>query len=202
MMHTLASWLLAAALVAAVGTTTSAQDVAASPAPAPTQAPAVKAEKAKDDNALPWTGPRVELGYRIYSLSNANGGGAVSSATFAGYLPTRFLRAGGGLEAGGRAYEYGPTEGLLSGNAFAGYQHLRDLGRVVPYVVAVGELGILLGKRFHTPVTDLVRGAGVEIGADVNVVRSFYLGLGLSYMVYSIDGLSYDTFGLRLSIGL
>jgi len=69
-------------------------------------------------------------------------------------------------------------------------------------VVAVGELGFLLGKRFHTPVARLVRGAGVEIGADVNIVRSFYLGLGLGYMVYSIDGLAYDTFGLRLSMGL
>lgn len=149
-----------------------------------------------------WTGPRVELSYRIYSLSDSNGGGAVNSAAFAGYLPTRAVRAGGGLEAGGRAYEYGPTEGLLSSHVFAGYQHLHDLGRVVPYVVALGELGVLIGKRFHTPLTRLVRGAGVEIGADVNVVRSLYVGLGLSYMVYTIDDLSYDTFGLRLSIGL
>lgn len=171
------------------------------PAEAPVE-PAPPVRAAAREAPLTWTGPRVELGYRIYSLADSAGGGAVNSATFSGFLPTRFLRAGGGLEAGGRAYEYGPTEGLFSGNAFVGYQHLRDLGRVAPYVVAVGELGFLLGKRFHTPVTRFARGAGIEIGADVNVVRSFYLGLGLSYMVYSIDGLSYDTFGLRLSMGL
>ncbi len=154
------------------------------------------------ERGLSWTGPRVELGYRIYSLTDDAGGGAVSSATFSGFLPTRFVRAGGGLEAGGRGYEYGATEGLFSGNAFVGYQHLRDLGRMAPYVVAVGELGFVLGKRFHTPRTNLIRGAGVEIGADVNVVRSFYLGLGLGYMVYSLDDLAYNSFGLRLSAGL
>lgn len=177
-------------------TTPAQPEAAATPAPVPVDA------KPAPRPGSTWTGPRVELSYRIYSLSDSNGGGAVNSAAFAGYLPTRAVRAGGGLEAGGRAYEYGPTEGLLSGHVFAGYQHLHDLGRVVPYVVALGELGVMIGKRFHTPLTRMVRGAGIEIGADVNVVRSLYVGLGLSYMVYSIDDLSYDTFGLRLSIGL
>jgi len=167
--------------------------------PAPSQA--ADAETASKQPST-WTGPRVELSYRVYSLSDSLGGGAVNSVAFAGFLPTRTVRAGGGLEAGGRAYQYGPTEGLLSGHAFVGYQHLRDLGRVVPYVVALGELGVVIGKRFHTPVTRMLRGAGIEIGADVNVVRSLYLGLGLSYMVYTMDDLAYETFGLRLSIGL
>ncbi len=149
-----------------------------------------------------WKGPRVELAYRLYTLTDSAGGGAVSSAAFSGFLPTRFVRAGGGLEAGGRSYAYGATEGLFSGNAFAGYQHLRDLGRVVPYVVAVGELGFVLSKRFHTPRTNLIRGLGLEIGADVNIVRSLYAGIGLSYTVYTLDGLAYDSFGLRISVGL
>jgi hypothetical protein len=172
------------------------------PATQPAPSPVAPAPEAAGKPPSTWTGPRVELSYRIYSLSDSSGGGAVNSVAFAGFLPTRVVRAGGGVEAGGRAYEYGPTEGLLSGHAFAGYQHLADLGRVVPYVVALGELGVVIGKRFHTPVTRLVRGAGIEIGADVNVVRSFYVGLGLSYMVYTMDDLAYDTFGLRLSIGL
>jgi hypothetical protein len=149
-----------------------------------------------------WTGPRVELAYRIYALSDTQGGGAVSSACFSGFLPTRYIRAGGGLEAGGRAYDYGATEGLLGANVFAGYQHLHDLGRFVPFVVGVGELGVVFGKRFHTPVTRAIRGAGLELGANVNLVRTLYVGLGLSFMVYTMDGLAYDTFGLRLSIGL
>ncbi len=161
--------------------------------------------QAQGRRAIPasvWAGPRVALGYRRYTLTDSAGGGAVNSATFSGFLPTRFVRAGGGLEAGGRQYAYGPTEGLFSGNAFAGYQHLGDLGRVLPYVVAVGELGFVLSKRFHSPRANLLRGAGVEIGADLNLVRSFHVGLGLSYLRYSLDGLAYNSFGLRLSIGL
>jgi hypothetical protein len=149
-----------------------------------------------------WTGPRVALSYRVYSLRDWQGGRHVQSAAFSGFLPTRYVRLGGGLEAGGRAYEHGSTEGLLSGNVFAGYQHLGDLGRVLPYLVAVGELGTTFGKRFHTPVSRLFRGAGLELGADVNLVRSLFVGVGLSFMLYTMDDLRYDTFGLRLSIGL
>jgi hypothetical protein len=149
-----------------------------------------------------WTGPRVELSYRLRSLSDSAGGGSAQTAAFAGFLPTRQFRGGGGVEGGGRAYRYGATEGLVSGYAFAGYQHLKDLGRFVPYLVAIGEVGALLGKRFHTPVTRLLRGAGVELGCDVNLVRSMYVGLGASFMMYTLDGLAYRSFGLRVSLGL
>jgi hypothetical protein len=152
--------------------------------------------------AKAWTGPRVALSYRLYSLRDWQGGGRVNSVAFSGFLPTRYVRAGGGAEAGGRNYEHGTTEGLLSGNIFAGYQHLGDLGRVLPYLVAVGEFGFTFGKRFHTPVSRGFRGAGVELGADINLVRSLYVGVGLSYMLYTMGGLGYDTFGMRLSIGL
>jgi hypothetical protein len=144
----------------------------------------------------------VELSYRLYSLRDSAGGGLVQSVAFSGFLPTRAVRAGGGLEAGARSYDWGPGDGLLSGNLFVGYQHLRDLGRVVPYAVAVGELGMMLQKRYHTPLVGLIRGAGVELGADINLVRSLYVGVGLTFMLYTLDGLLYDTFGLRVSIGL
>jgi hypothetical protein len=150
----------------------------------------------------PWTGPRVALSYRLYSLRDSAGGGLVQSAAFSGFLPTRAVRAGAGLEAGARNYDYGPGDGVLSGNVFVGYQHLRDLGRVVPYAVAVGELGMVLQKRYHTPLVRLIRGAGVELGADINLVRSLYMGVGLTFMLYTLDDLLYDTFGLRVSIGL
>jgi len=153
-------------------------------------------------NPADWTGPRVALSYRLYSLHDSQGGGRVSTAGFSGFLPTRYVRAGGGLEAGARRYDYADSEGLLSGNLFVGYQHLHDLGRFVPYAVVLGELGILFEKRFHTPQTQLIRGAGLELGANVNLIRSLYVGVGLSFMLYTIDGLAYDTFGLRLSIGL
>lgn len=149
-----------------------------------------------------WQGPRVELSYRLYSLSDAQGGGLVNSAAFAGFLPTRFIRAGGGVEAGARHYSYGSADALFSGNLFVGYQHLNQWAPFVPYAVLVGELGVLLEKRFHTPITHGLRGAGVEVGGDVNLIRSLYVGVGLSFMLYTMDDLAYETLGLRLSVGL
>lgn len=162
----------------------------------------VRAEDKAAAASAGWTGPRVELSYRLYSLRDAAGGGLVQTAAFSGFLPTRAVRAGGGLEGGARHYDYGTNDGILSGNLFVGYQHLRDLGRVVPYAVAVGEIGMLLRKRYHTPSVGFIRGAGVELGADINLVRSMYLGVGLTFMLYTLDDLFYDTFGLRVSIGL
>lgn len=169
------------------------------------RAPADRPRAARRDEApdpATWTGPRVALSYRLYSLRDSQGGGRVSTAGFSGFLPTRYVRAGGGLEAGSRRYEYAAGEGLLSGNVFVGYQHLHDLGRFVPYALVLGELGFLFQKRFHTPQTELFRGAGLELGASVNLIRSLYVGMGVSFMMYTMDGLAYDTFGLRLSIGL
>src|SRR5688500_5694050 len=105
--------------------------------------PAPRAQPRKSEPADPaaWTGPRVALSYRLYSLNDSQGGGRVNTAGFSGFLPTRYVRAGGGLEAGSRRYEYSDGEGVLSGNLFAGYQHLHDLGRFVPYAVVLGELG-------------------------------------------------------------
>jgi hypothetical protein len=181
---------------------------AEAPASTPSEQPKAPAASAEDSDAAdtpakkPWTGPRVALSYRLYSLRDWQGGKFVQSAAFTGFLPTRYVRAGGGVEGGARAYELGDSEGLVSGNLFAGYQHLRDLGRLVPYLVAVGELGVTFGKRFHTPVSRMFRGAGVELGADVNLVRGLFVGIGLGFMLYTMDDLRYETFGLRLSIGL
>jgi hypothetical protein len=149
-----------------------------------------------------WKGPKVQLSYRIYSLHDWQGGGIVNTAAFSGFLPTRYFRAGGGVEAGARGYEYGDAEGLLSGHLFAGYQHLGDLGRLVPYLVAMGEYGFTFGKRFHTPDSRAFRGIGAELGTSVRLVRGLHLGIGVSFMVYTMDELRYDTFGMRLSIGL
>jgi hypothetical protein len=208
-MKTLAALTLA--LLACWPSPGRAQDPAPERAPvaADTASTASAAKHDKASEAVPrragsdWRGPRVELAYRLYSLRDDQGGRNANTACFSGFLPTRKFRGGGGVEAGARGYEYGDNEGLVSGNLFAGYQHLGgDLGRVVPYVVAVGELGVLFGQRFHTPLSRTLRGAGMELGADVNLVRGLYLGLGVGFMLYTIDGLSYDSWGMRLSIGL
>lgn len=161
-----------------------------------------QALEAHGDDPDAWKGPKVQLSYRIYSLHDWQGGGIVNTAAFSGFLPTRYFRAGGGVEAGGRAYEYGEAEGLLSGHLFAGYQHLGDLGRLVPYLVAMGEYGFTFGKRFHTPDSRAFRGIGAELGTSIRLVRGLHVGIGVSFMVYTMDELRYDTFGMRLSIGL
>ncbi|MFT3927574.1 MAG: hypothetical protein QM778_33890 [Myxococcales bacterium] len=150
----------------------------------------------------PWKGPKVDVSYRLYSLHDWQGGGIVNSAAFSGFLPTRYFRGGGGVEGGTRAYHKGDSEGLISGHLFAGYQHIRDLGRLVPYLVAMGEAGFTFGKRFHTPLSRGFRGIGAELGADVQLVKGFHVGVGVSFMVYTMDDLRYDTFGMRLSVGL
>jgi hypothetical protein len=169
-------------------------------ADAEADAPRQKAQPAANDLIV--RGPRVKLGYHLFSLHDALGGGIVHAATFSGFLPTRFIRAGGGVEAGVRHYAYGNGDGLLSGNLFVGYQHLGDLGPVLPYLVALGELGVVFEKRYHTPLVRGIRGMGLELGADIKLVRSLHVGVGLTFMLYTMDDLAYDTFGLRLSIGL
>ncbi len=162
--------------------------------------PSHEEEAAPDQDA--WKGPRVQLSYRLYSLRDWQGGGVVNTAAFSGFLPTRFIRAGGGVEAGARAYEYGSAEGLVGGHLFAGYQHLESLGNLVPYLVALGEYGFAFGKRFHTPESRAYRGIGAELGANLRLIRGLHVGLGVSFMVYTMQDLRYDTFGMRLSVGL
>lgn len=167
------------------------------PAPVEPEAPAPA-----DAEESTWTGPRVELSYRNLRLSDYQGGGSVNAVAFTGFLPTRPFRGGGGVDFAIRDYEFGPNELVLGGHVFAGYQHLKDLGRVVPFAVVMANAGGIFGKRFHTSVSQGFFGLGGEIGADVNLVRSLYLGLGLGFMHYWMDGLGYNTFVIRFSIGL
>lgn len=191
--------VLACALSCALAAAHARADDAPGPPNAPPRSDADSPELQEEPS---WKGPRVALSYRVFGLRDYQGGRHVQCAAFTGFLPTRFLRAGGGLSAGARKYEHGPAEGLVSGSVFAGYQHLRDLGRLLPYLVAVGELGATFGKRFHTPLSRSFRGAGLELGADLNLVHGLHAGVGVSFMLYTMEGLRYETFGLRLSIGL
>jgi hypothetical protein len=149
-----------------------------------------------------FTGPRVKLSYRLVPLRDSLGGRLAHLAGFSGFLPTRALRAGATLEAGARDQALSVSDAYLAGSVFAGYQLLRHAEPAVPYVVAQGELGVLFGKHFHTPVSQGLRGAGIEIGCDLRWVRGLTTGVGLAFMLYSMDGLAYQSWGLRASIGL
>ena len=176
--------------------------VGATPRPAAARADrAPRAAPVAPAEAAPWDGPRVELGYTHYAIVDGFGGGDVHAGFFGGYLPTSSLRLGGSAELGVRDYSLGQSDALLRASVVAGYQHL-STRPFVPYVVAVGTAGILLTKRFRTPGSDAIFGAGLEVGADLNLYRTLYVGVGLAYQRASVGGLGHDLWVIRLRIGL
>ena len=151
----------------------------------------------------PWAGPRVELGFMHYGFDDRAGAGASNAFTFAGWLPTGRLRLGGLGELGARQYALGPNDALARAQIMVGYQHLGgDLGPVVPYAVVVATVGVVVGKRFHTSFASSVYGMGLEAGVDLRLVRTLWTGIGVGYQRVTSDGLAYDLFTVRLSLGL
>jgi hypothetical protein len=165
----------------------------------PRRRPAPEATHAAADEAQ--VGPRVELGFSHYALVDGFGGGSVSSGSFGGFLPVGVLRAGAYAEVGSRSYELGQTELLVRGTLLAGYQHL-GWGRFIPYAAAVGTLGVVLGKRFGTSLASALFGGGLEVGADIALAGSFYLGVSFAYIRAGFEGLGYDLWVFRLRAGL
>lgn len=149
----------------------------------------------------PWTGPRVELGYAHYAIVDGFGGGDVNAGLFGGYLDTGVARLGASLELGARDYALAQDDAVVRASILAGYQHL-DWAPFVPYAGAVATVGWVIGKRFRTPVSRTLWGGGLEIGADVNLVRSLYVGVGLSYLRIGLSGTGRDLWVLRLRVGL
>jgi len=172
----------------AAGLGTPQQGVARRPRPEPAE-------------AEPWTGPRVELVYSHYVLVDGHGGGQVHAAVFGGYLPLSPLRLGISAEMGVRDYALGQDDALVRATLVAGYQYFGWLP-VAPYVAALGSAGIVFGKRFRTPVSHWLGGGGLEVGADVNLVKSLFLGIGLAYLRVAMEGEGFDLYVLRLRVGL
>ncbi|MFW6050585.1 MAG: hypothetical protein ACODAU_05395 [Myxococcota bacterium] len=168
--------------------------------PRPGQRPAEP--EAGEDEA--WQGPRVELGYARYRFSDGHQGGGVNALQFGGYLPTGAARLGMYGELGMRDYSLEPSasDAIVRGAVLAGYQQLRGLGPIVPYAVAVGTGGVLFGKRYHTPVSHTIWGAGLELGADVRMVGRLWGGVAFSWIRLTMRDLSWDLVMLRLRIGL
>ena len=149
-----------------------------------------------------WAGPRVELGYAHYVVSDAHGGGDVNTAVFSGFLPTMPLRIGASAEAGTRIYALASNDAVLRASLVAGYQLIGELGPLSPYAAAVVTAGIVLGKRFHTPVSNGIYGGGVELGFDLMIAAPLWAELALSYLRLSMDDLAYDVWLVRLGLGL
>jgi hypothetical protein len=149
----------------------------------------------------PWGGPKIELGYSYYAISDGFGGGATHTATFSGFLPFAPFRAGIGAELGGRVYDLGADDFLIRANLYLGYQHM-GFGMFAPYAVVVGAAGALIGKRFSASQALAILGLGLEIGADFPVLEPLFLGASFAYIRADVDGFGYDFWTLRLRVGL
>ncbi|MCA9600971.1 MAG: hypothetical protein R3A78_02780 [Polyangiales bacterium] len=171
------------------------------PALASAQEASAEDAPAEEDDGV-WKGPHVELGYSHFVLADGYGAGSVNAGFFGGFLPLdTWLRIGLSAEMGSRSYTLGDNDLLVRGTLVAGYQHL-GLDRFMPYAVAVATMGAVVGKRFHSPLAEMLVGGGVEIGADVSIEQNFYAGIGLSYIRASMWNLAYDVFVFRFRIGL
>jgi hypothetical protein len=147
--------------------------------------------------------PRVELAYARYRFADGYGGGGVHALQFGGYLPTGALRLGGYGEMGMRDYSLADsTDAIVRATAVAGYQHLAGLGGLRPFAAVVGTGGVLFGKRFSTPLSHTMWGAGLEIGADVLLVERLWAGASFTWIRLTMDGLRYDLLMIRLRVGL
>lgn len=163
--------------------------------------PAPDATRDAADERPPWDGPRVELGYSHFVLPDGYGGGAVHAGAFGGYLSTSPVRLGAWAELGAREYQLDADDFLARASVIAGYQHVA-FRPFLPYVGVVGTVGVAVGERYHTPESYLFGGAGLEVGADVNLVNNLWTGVGVAYLRVSMQGHGYDLFVLRLRVGL
>lgn len=170
--------------------------------PAGAHAELDKLDAAGGDQAEPWHGPRVELGYEYFYLSDGRGSGATHALAFGGFFPViPQFRVGLSLMGGSRDFSYEENDLFLGARAIAGYQHV-GWDRVMPYIGGTLMGGVILGERFNSAIVDGLLGIGIEAGLDVRIVNSFYAGLGLGYTRADVDGLAHDLLILRLRVGL
>lgn len=172
------------------------------PAGVPHRSAPPLSQPAEEAESEPWNGPRVELGYSYYVLGDGFGGGGVNAVSFGGYLPTGKLRLGLLGEAGVRDYTLGSDDAVVRGTLVAGWQGVGLTRYFVPYVQAVASAGFVLGQRFATTFVDPLFGLGVEIGVEVNPVRTLHFGASLAHVRADLDGLAYALWVVRLFVGL
>ncbi|MDH5493001.1 MAG: hypothetical protein OEY14_13685 [Myxococcales bacterium] len=144
--------------------------------------------------------PRVALGLGWYGLRTWAGGGRVLAWSFEGYLSTGALRLGARAELGRRDYPLGEDGTIVRAAAIGGYQHRME--RITPYAGLTAGFGWVLQKLFHTSTSELLLGLGLEVGADLRLVRTLFVGASLGYQRVGVGGLGHDLLELRVRIGL
>ncbi len=149
-----------------------------------------------------WTGPRVQLGYGRLRLKDGFGEGQTHLGTFSGFAPTGRVRVAGTGVLGSRVYALGQNDFVLGVLAHAGYQHLSDFDRLVPYVTFDIGGGASIGKRFRETQSHGWLLFGLTAGVEVRLSRGLHLGIGFGYARVRLDGVGHHTASLDLHVGL
>jgi len=171
-------------------------------APEPSE-PSEPEATVEPDEFADWAGPRVELSFARYRLTDGRGEGQVLAGGFGGYYVWKYLRFGAYGEMGVRRYALGNDDVLVRGSVLLGGQWHPTLGgRFLPYAVLEGSVGVVAGKRFRTTQSDFLRGMGFRVGADVRLVRTLWFGVSFGYLRAGLGDLAHDVFSVRLKLGL
>ena len=197
-----ALWLLPAAALAqpaALGLGRRLGD----PAHAAPSSTAEEEEEPSDDEG-PWAGPQIQMSYAYSKLSDAYGGGDTHSAAFEVFLqwPLSELRTSVLAEAGGRDYALGGDDFVFRAGVGIGFQLTELIDPLVPHISVIATGGAVVGQRFDTSVVYGFGGAGLELGAELRVVRNLHLAASFSYLRLEMDGAAFDLFEVRVGFGL
>jgi len=172
-------------------------------APAPSEDGDSDAEEAGQPEE-PWAGPQIQIGYGYWKLADGYGGGDTHLAGFEVFVgwPVSQFRTGFLAEIGGRDYSLGGDDLVVRGAVELGFQLTDLLEPFVPHISVVGTGGAVVAERFETTVAYGFGGAGIELGAEVRLVRNLHVAVSVAYLRLEMDGAGFDVFSFRAGVGL
>lgn len=159
---------------------------------------------AGDEEELRWPGPQIQLAYGYTKLADGFGGGDSHVGAILVFVqwPVHELRTSVRGAIGSRDYSLAGDDFLVRGGVEVGFQLPHLIDPLVPHVSAVFSLGAIVGERYETTVSHVFGGGGVEIGAELRVVRNLHLAAAFGYQRWEMDGAGFDLFMLRVGVGL
>jgi len=161
-------------------------------------------DEGDEDEALPWNGPQIQLGYTYWKLADGYGGGDTHLASVEVFIhwPISMLRTSFLAELGGRDFTLAGDDFVARAAVSIGFQLTDLLDPFVPHVSVVGTGGAVVGSRFDSTVAYAYGGAGVELGATLRIVRNLHVAMSFSYLRLEMDGAAFDLFAFRAGFGL
>lgn len=174
------------------------------PAGAPAEPAAEGEGEGEEEDDGPWAGPQIQIGYAYSKLADGYGGGDTHAATMEVFLqwPLSQLRTSVLASAGGRDYALAGDDFVFRAALGVGFQLTELLDPFLPHISIIGTGGAVVGERFETSVAYGFGGGGVELGAELRLVRNLHLAAAFSYVRLEMDGAGFDVFELRIGFGL